>query len=130
MPTTNVALLGLGIMGTGMGLNILKAGFPLTVYNRTPAKAAPLAEHGARIAATPRDAAHTAQVIVSMVGDDEASRAVWLGDPSTSSGQASGALAGAAADAVLVECSTLSVAWARELERWRRSAVWRSSTRR
>jgi 3-hydroxyisobutyrate dehydrogenase len=106
-----VAFLGLGIMGSGMAENVLKAGFPLAVYNRTSAKAQSLVAQGARLAATPRDAAQGADVILSMVGDDDASRAVWLGD----SDARSGALAGAGPKAVLVECSTLSVAWVREL---------------
>lgn len=102
-----VALLGLGIMGGGMAQNLLKAGFGLSVYNRTAAKAAPLAAQGARVAATPRAAAEGAEVVIAMVGDDTASRAMWLGED--------GALAGAGADAVLVECSTLSLEWVREL---------------
>jgi 3-hydroxyisobutyrate dehydrogenase len=103
----NVTMLGLGVMGAGMAHNLLKAGFPLTVYNRTLAKAEPLAARGAQVAATPREAAAHAAIIIAMVGDDEASRAIWLGD--------AGALAGAAPDAVLIECSTLSPAWVREL---------------
>jgi 3-hydroxyisobutyrate dehydrogenase len=102
-----VALLGLGVMGSGMAQNLLKAGFSLTVYNRTPAKAEPLAAKGARVAETPKGAVSTAQVILSMVGDDTASRAMWLGE--------NGALAGAKPDTVLVECSTLSLDWVREL---------------
>jgi 3-hydroxyisobutyrate dehydrogenase len=102
-----VALLGLGIMGGGMARNLLKAGFPLTVYNRTRAKAEPLAALGASVAASPREAAAGADIIIAMVGDDTASRAVWLGE--------SGALPLAQADAVLIECSTLSLAWVREL---------------
>src|SRR5262245_48527798 len=104
---TNVALLGLGIMGNGMAQNLLKAGFSLAVYNRTRAKAEPLAAQGARIADTPKAAAQGASFIFSMVGDDTASRAVWLGEE--------GALAGAEPGAVLIECSTLSIAWVREL---------------
>ncbi|MBK9942023.1 MAG: NAD(P)-dependent oxidoreductase [Kouleothrix sp.] len=103
----SIALLGLGVMGHGMAQNILKAGLPLAVYNRTAAKAAPLAAQGARLAPTPREAAHDAAIIIAMVGDDTASRAVWLGEH--------GALAGAQAGAVLVECSTLSLEWVREL---------------
>lgn len=103
----NVALLGLGIMGGGMAGNLLKAGFPLAVYNRTRAKAAPLAAAGARVAETPRAAAEGADVVIAMVGDDAASRAIWLG--------ADGALAGMPAGAVVVECSTLSLEWVREL---------------
>lgn len=102
-----VALLGLGVMGSGMAHNLLKAGFPLAVYNRTRAKADALSAKGARVADTPKDAARDAQVIVSMVGDDTASRAMWLGE--------NGALAGAQPGAIAVECSTLSLAWVREL---------------
>ena len=53
----NVALLGLGTMGHGMAQNLLKAGFPLTVYNRTRAKAEALAAMGATVADTPALAA-------------------------------------------------------------------------
>src|SRR5436190_24403912 len=89
-----VALLGLGTMGLGMAGRLLGAGFKLAVFNRTAQKAEPLAAKGAQIAATPRKAATGADVIVSMVADDEASRAMWLGE--------SGALAGTSAGAVLI----------------------------
>jgi 3-hydroxyisobutyrate dehydrogenase len=104
---TRVALLGLGLMGTGMARRLLAAGFPLAVYNRNPAKAAPLAEAGARVAACPRDAATGAQVIISMVADDVASRSLWLGEH--------GALAGAEKGTVCIECSTVTVGWVQEL---------------
>jgi 3-hydroxyisobutyrate dehydrogenase len=103
MTTPRIALLGLGTMGSGMAHNLIKAGFPLTVYNRNPAKAAPLADAGAHVAASPRAAAQDADVILSMVADDAASRAVWLGGD--------GAFAGAAAGTLLIESSTLSVGW-------------------
>jgi 3-hydroxyisobutyrate dehydrogenase len=102
-----VALLGLGIMGNGIARNLLKAGFPLAVYNRTRAKAEPLAELGATVADSPHAAAAGADIVIAMVGDDHASRAIWLGE--------NGALAVAPAKAVLVECSTLSLEWVREL---------------
>src|SRR5215813_8788701 len=76
----NVAVLGLGIMGGGMADNLLKAGFHVSVYNRTRTKTDPFAAKGARVANTPCEAAQEADVIISMVGDDDASRAVWLGD--------------------------------------------------
>src|SRR5918994_1818380 len=101
MTQLHVALLGLGIMGGGMGGRLLGAGFPLTVYNRTRARADALVQRGAGIGATPREAAAAADVIISMVADDEASRAIWSGD--------NGALAGAPPGAVLVECSTVTV---------------------
>jgi 3-hydroxyisobutyrate dehydrogenase len=94
-------------MGGGMAQNLLKAGFPLAVYNRTRSKSEPLASKGARVADTPREAAADAEIVIAMVGDDTASRTIWLGED--------GALAGAKPDTILVECSTLSLEWVREL---------------
>ena len=79
MTKQTVALHGLGTMGAGMAANLLKAGFPLAVYNRTRAKAEAFAAQGARVAETPADAARGASVILSMLADDAASRAVWRG---------------------------------------------------
>ena len=104
-----VAFNGLGLMGEPMARNLLRAGHELAVWNRSPGKAAALVAAGARLAATPREAAENAEVVFAMVSDDEASRSVWLGED--------GALSGAAAGAVLVECSTLSLEWVRELLR-------------
>jgi 3-hydroxyisobutyrate dehydrogenase len=109
MPQTRVALIGLGLMGSGMARRLLGAGFPLTVYNRSRERASPLAAEGAHVAATPREAAARADLVLSMVADDAASRAVWLGEH--------GALAGAARGGVLVESSTLTVRWILELAR-------------
>lgn len=102
-----VALLGLGIMGSGMAHRLLRAGFPLTLYNRTPEKARPFAERGARLAPTPRAAVARAEIIISMVADDSSSRGVWSGEQ--------GALNGALSDAILIESSTLSLPWIKEL---------------
>jgi 3-hydroxyisobutyrate dehydrogenase len=102
-----IALLGLGIMGSGMAVNWLQKGFDLTVYNRTRAKAEALAEQGAKVADTPKAAVQGAEIVVVMVGDDNASRSVWLGED--------GALAGVAPGTVLIECSTLTPDWVREL---------------
>jgi 3-hydroxyisobutyrate dehydrogenase len=102
-----VAVIGLGIMGSGMARNLLRAGFDVTVYNRSRAKAEALGAEGARVAATPTEAAQGAEVVISMVADDDASRAVWLGEE--------GALAAVAPGAVLVESSTVTVGWVREL---------------
>ena len=103
---THITVLGLGIMGSGIAHNILKAGYPLTVYNRTKEKAAPLIAAGAQWADSPALAAQHADVVISMVGDDVASRAMWLG--------ADGAFAPMPPHAVAVECSTLSLDWIRE----------------
>jgi 3-hydroxyisobutyrate dehydrogenase len=102
-----VALLGLGTMGAGMAANWLAKGFQLSVWNRTHARAQALAGKGARVATTPREAAEGADCVFAMVADDAASRAVWLGDD--------GALAGAKTGAVVVESSTLTPDWVREL---------------
>jgi 3-hydroxyisobutyrate dehydrogenase len=102
-----VAILGLGTMGGGMAANLLKAGFPLTVYNRTAAKAQALVNGGARLAPTPADAARGASIVISMLADDQASREVWLGR--------NGALAAAAQGTILIESSTVSPAWIAEL---------------
>jgi 3-hydroxyisobutyrate dehydrogenase len=103
---TNVALLGLGTMGSGMAANLLKAGFLLTVYNRTAAKARPLTDAGARFASTPAEAVAGASVIVSMLADDAASREVWLGKD--------GALSAIKKGAILIESSTVSPEWIAE----------------
>ena len=102
-----VALLGLGIMGQGMAGRLLSAGFPLRVYNRNPAKADALAKSGARVARMPGEAANDADVIIAMVSDDVASREIWMGG--------NGALAAARPGTCLVEASTLSVQWVKEL---------------
>jgi 3-hydroxyisobutyrate dehydrogenase len=66
---TTVALLGTGIMGAGMGHNLLAAGLRLRVWNRSAAKAQPLADAGAVLAADPADAVRGADVVVTMLGD-------------------------------------------------------------
>jgi 3-hydroxyisobutyrate dehydrogenase len=103
----NVAVLGLGTMGSGMAHNLLKAGHAVTVYNRTPAKAEALRAAGARVGATPAEAARDSQFVIAMLADDAASRDVWLGS--------NGALEAASEGAVLIESSTVSPAWISEL---------------
>src|SRR5260370_6649725 len=76
---TKVAFIGLGRMGHGMAGRYLDGGFAVAVWNRSKAKAEDLIARGARWAASPADAADGADAVVTMVADDEASRAVWLG---------------------------------------------------
>jgi 3-hydroxyisobutyrate dehydrogenase len=102
-----VAIIGLGTMGYGMASNWLAKGFDVSVYNRTRARAEPLAARGARIAATPREAAAGADIVAAMVADDAVSRGVWTG--------ADGALAGLKQGAIAIESSTLTPEWIREL---------------
>jgi 3-hydroxyisobutyrate dehydrogenase-like beta-hydroxyacid dehydrogenase len=101
---TRVAFLGLGAMGRRMARRLLDAGHPVTVWNRSPGATDALREVGARVAATPRAAVAGAEVAISMVFDDAASRSVWLD-------AAGGALAGLDPAAVAVESSTLTPAW-------------------
>ena len=69
---TNIAYLGLGIMGRGMSANLIKAGHTVTVWNRTPERCQPLVELGASQAATPADAVAGADVIMYCLSDDRA----------------------------------------------------------
>src|SRR6201988_4807091 len=106
-----VAFIGLGRMGHGMAGRYLDAGFALAVWNRSKAKADDLIARGAQWAASPAEAAVGADAVVTMVADDEASRAVWLGKDGAAASMKAGALA--------IECSTVShahaLAMAREL---------------
>jgi 3-hydroxyisobutyrate dehydrogenase len=114
----SIAFLGVGNMGAGMAARLIGAGHELTLYNRTPAKAMALAVRGAKVAATPKEAAQGVDAVFAMVGDDEASAAVWLGE--------NGALAAqAAADAFAIECSTLSYDWVSKLSAAARQRGWR-----
>jgi len=106
MTKPRIAFLGLGTMGSGMAGQLLAKGFPLAVFNRNPEKSKPFAAK-ARVAKSPREAASGADVIISMVADDNASNSMWLGDD--------GALAAVAPGAVCIESSTVSVDWVREL---------------
>ena len=104
-----VGFLGMGAMGSGMAGRLITKGHEVAVFNRTAEKARPLIEKGARLALTPRDAADGAEVVFAMVGDDQASQHVWMG-------ALDGALAAnLAADAIIIECSTLSHDWVMQL---------------
>ena len=102
-----VAFIGLGRMGHGMAGRYLDHGFTVAVWNRSKAKAEDLIARGARWATSPEDAAIDADAVVTMVADDEASRAVWL----TKDGAAATMKAGTLA----IECSTVSYKHALEM---------------
>jgi 3-hydroxyisobutyrate dehydrogenase len=104
-----VAFIGLGRMGHGMAGRYIDAGFEVAIWNRSKAKAEDLIVRGARWASSPADAAIDADAVVTMVADDAASRAVWLGKDGASATMKSGALA--------VECSTVSYDHALHLAR-------------
>jgi 3-hydroxyisobutyrate dehydrogenase len=102
-----VAFIGLGRMGHGMAGRYLDAGFTVTVWNRSKAKAEDLIARGAQWATSPEDAAIDADAVVTMVADDDASRQVWL----TKDGAAATMKAGTLA----IECSTVSYKHALDL---------------
>jgi 3-hydroxyisobutyrate dehydrogenase len=104
-----VAFIGLGRMGHGMAGRYLDAGFKLAIWNRSKAKAEDLIARGARWATSPADAADGADAVVTMVADDAASRAVWLGKD--------GAAVTAKAGTLAIECSTVSYGHALDLAR-------------
>jgi 3-hydroxyisobutyrate dehydrogenase len=111
-PSTQVAFIGLGVMGYPMAGHLALAGHSVTVYNRSAAKAQAWCQEFAsskspRSAPTPREAAQGADIVFCCVGNDDDLRSVILGPD--------GALAGMKAGAVLVDHTTASANVAREL---------------
>ena len=111
-----IGFIGLGKMGFGMAGRLLAAGHSLCVYNRTPSKVEPLLERGAVLYPSPAEACQNADAVISMVSDDEASRAVWIGPVGVFGARPSGDECSPARPAPLaIECSTLSYDWVTEL---------------
>jgi 3-hydroxyisobutyrate dehydrogenase-like beta-hydroxyacid dehydrogenase len=101
-----VGFIGLGSMGGGMAARLIGAGHMLTVYNRSKAKAEALLKQGARLAATPTEAAQ-GDVVITMLADDRAVEQVAFGDD--------GILAALKPGAIHVSMSTISLALAERL---------------
>jgi 2-hydroxy-3-oxopropionate reductase len=95
-----VGVLGLGLMGKPMGRNLLKAGFPLVVWNRTKGRADDLVREGAKWAANPRETASQADVLITIVSDPAAVEQVLWGD--------GGALEGLRRGSIYIDSSTVS----------------------
>lgn len=102
-----VGWIGTGVMGTSMAGHLLAAGHPLVVSTRTPARAQPLLDAGARWAATPREVAQQCDVVFSIVGHPADVEAVHLGPEGT--------LAGKGRMALLVDMTTSSPALAERI---------------
>lgn len=102
-----VGFIGLGIMGRGMAHNLLRAGFDLTVWNRTASRADELAAAGAKVAASPAALAEGCDIIFSCVSDTPDVRAVLLGE--------GGVIHGAQTNALVVDMSTISPQATREI---------------
>jgi 3-hydroxyisobutyrate dehydrogenase-like beta-hydroxyacid dehydrogenase len=95
-----VGFLGLGIMGSRMAANLVRAGFELTVWNRTEAKAEEFcAHHRAELAHTPTEAARDREIVVTMVVDGPQVREIILGE--------NGAAAAAPPGTLFIDCSTI-----------------------
>ncbi len=102
-----VGLIGLGLMGGPMGRNLLRAGFPVVVWNRTKAKADDLVREGAKLAADPHAVAGEADVLITIVSDPAALEEVLFG--------ARGAIQGLRPGSTLVDSSTVSPELARQI---------------
>ncbi len=115
MTGKTVAFLGLGVMGFPMAGHLAKAGHKVTVYNRSPAKAADwVRKHGGTSQPTPAKAAAGCDIVFACVGNDDDLRSVVLG--------ADGAFAGMKKGAIFVDHTTASAEVARELEAAARKA--------
>jgi len=97
-----VGFVGTGIMGAPMARNALKAGFAVTVTNRTPARAEPLAKDGATVVKTPREVAAGSDIVVTMVPNTPDVEAAVFGPDGVAAGARDGAL--------LIDMSTISPA--------------------
>jgi 3-hydroxyisobutyrate dehydrogenase len=107
-----IGLIGLGLMGRPMGLNLLKAGHPLTVWNRTKSRADELVEAGAILAKSPAEVAAASDVLLTIVSDPPALEEVlWGGTPNATDG----ALAGLRAGCIYIDSSTVSPNLARKI---------------
>ncbi|HEV2523032.1 MAG TPA: NAD(P)-dependent oxidoreductase [Candidatus Acidoferrales bacterium] len=98
--SSSVGLIGLGLMGHPMGANLLKAGYQLTVWNRTASRGDDLVARGARRAANPRELAVASEVVITIVSDPPALESVLWGE--------AGVFAGMRRGSVLIESSTVS----------------------
>jgi len=88
-----IGFVGTGIMGAPMARNALKAGFPVTVTNRTLARAEPLAKDGATVVKTPREVAARSDIVVTMVVDSPDVETVLFGSDGVAAGAHDGLLA-------------------------------------
>src|SRR5919112_893122 len=108
MASGTVGFVGLGIMGSRQAANLAKAGYELTVFNRTRERAeAWVSEHGGTVADSPRAVAERSDVVITMVVDGAQVEQMLFGDD--------GALAGARPGTLFVDMSTIAPATARSL---------------
>jgi 2-hydroxy-3-oxopropionate reductase len=102
-----IGFIGLGIMGKPMARNLIKAGYSLVVYNRSPAAVGELCKEGAQRAASSKQAAAQSDVLITMLPDSPDVELVYLGDQ--------GVFAGAKTGMLLIDMSSISPIVARKL---------------
>ena len=107
MSTTKIGWIGLGKMGIPMSDNLLKAGYPVTVYNRSKDKEEALTAKGARTASSPASLIEHSDVVVVMVSDDRAIHDIFLGEAGLLSAKTTGK--------IIINMSTVSSAISREM---------------
>lgn len=110
-PASKIGLIGLGLMGKPMGLNLLKEGFSLTVWNRTASRAESLVAAGAKLAASPQEVAAASDVLITIVSDPSALEEVLWGH----AGKNDGALASLSNGSIYIDSSTVSPTLARKI---------------
>jgi len=106
-----IGWIGLGLMGRPMGMNLVKAGYPLTVWNRTASRASELVAAGATLANSPKEVAAGSDVLITMVSDPPALEGVLWG----TGGQDTGALAALKSGSLYIDSSTVSPDLARKI---------------
>ncbi|HTQ60057.1 MAG TPA: NAD(P)-binding domain-containing protein [Candidatus Solibacter sp.] len=110
-PGSKVGLIGLGLMGRPMGINLLKAGYSLTVWNRTASRAESLVAAGAKLASSPAEVAAASEVLITIVSDPPALEEVLWGG----SGKGGGALGELQPGSIYIDSSTVSPGLARKI---------------
>jgi 3-hydroxyisobutyrate dehydrogenase len=91
-----IGFIGLGVMGEPMAANLLRKGYSVTVYNRTPGKADELTSLGANVADSPMETARASQVIITMISNDQAIEEVYYGEKGVLAGVRAGSKIGRA----------------------------------
>ena len=102
-----IGFIGLGLMGSGMSMNILKAGFPLTVWNRTTSRTEILARAGANVVKSPKEVAENCDIVIDIVTDSKDVEEVLLGP--------NGVINGAKPGTIVIDMSTISPIKTREM---------------
>jgi 3-hydroxyisobutyrate dehydrogenase len=102
-----IGFIGLGLMGSGMSMNIIKAGFPITVWNRTVSKTEPLVKAGAKLGKSPKDVAEQSDIVIDIVTDSKDVEEVLLG--------LNGVIHGVKPGTIVIDMSTISPLRTREM---------------